>query len=289
MNKSVLALTLSVLAVFGWNLPLAHSAPPPAQEDAAKPIVLEVDVDELPEGERDVGPVVLEQLRSLVEDGGFEIVEDADDATLLRVRVRRMEAGDRNYGLHFEFVDGDVVDPAIEWTDCVFCTEARLLQKLEAVAPDLLAAIEARQQAEAEAASTEDEGGGDEGEGEGGESEDGGDDGRVEPPPKPIGPLGGAGIGLAVAGLGVTIAGAVQWSRGRVPNDDITSPVSEGRDYTGQGQLLVGIGAGVLVVGAVMLGVDLGVLAKKRKRGHQARILPVVGPKQAGLVLRGRF
>jgi hypothetical protein len=280
MSKPVLALFLCVPAVVGWAIPV--------QAAAADPVLLDVDVDELPESDQVVGPVILEHFGRLVEDAGFEVTDASEGATVLRIRLRRLEAGDRNYGIHFEFVDGGAVEPAIDWVDCVFCTEARMLQKLDAVAPSVLEAIEARQQASGD----EGEDAGEGGEG-GGVGMDGGsepeDDGGAEPKRRPIGPLGGAGIGIAAAGLGVTIAGAVQWSRGRVPNDDLTSRISEGRDYTTQGQVLVGIGVGALVVGAVMLGVDMGVLAKRRSGEARARISPTIGPERAGLVVQGRF
>lgn len=280
MTKPVLALSLAALAVFGWSLPVAHSAPPAAAA-ARQRVALEVDVDELPQAERGVASVVLEHMRELIEGGGYEVAPEAE--TVLRVRLRQLEAGDANYGIHFEFVEGDVVEPATEWTDCVFCTEARLLQKLDATEEALLKSI-----AERQAAGSSDDGGGETGGEETGGDEGGDGDGDVGKPVKPIGALGGAGIGVAVVGIGVTIGGAVQWSRGRVPNDDITSMISEGRDYTGQGQLLVGIGVGAVVVGAVMLGVDVGLRAKRQK-APRAHIVPTLSGKHAGISITGRF
>jgi hypothetical protein len=100
-------------------------------------------------------------------------------------------------------------------------------------------------------------------------------------------------VGIAVAGGGIaaTIVGAIDLSRGDDRNDDLTKMLSEGRDYTGQGQLLVGIGVGAVVVGAVMLGVDLGLRAKRRKQSDHAHalVVPTFAPNQGGISITGRF
>ncbi|PRQ04052.1 hypothetical protein ENSA5_11000 [Enhygromyxa salina] len=284
MTKPILALFLSALPLLGWPLPTAHSAPPPASQTATPPVALEVHVDELPEDERGVAPVIFDQVRALVEDGGFELTDDVDDATVLRVRLRLMEAGDRNYGIHFEFVDGDTVEAAVEWTDCVFCTEARMLQKLDSVKPDLLAAIEARQRLEP--ASDSGDSGDELGDDEGGE-----DDGGVVTTPKPIGPLGFAGTAVSVLGIGAVIWGAVEMSRGRVydqPAGDYYERT--GADHAPRGYALLGVGAAVTTAGLVMLGVDLGRRAKQRKQARaQALVFPLVSPTGFSLGVSGSF
>ncbi|KIG15271.1 hypothetical protein DB30_05815 [Enhygromyxa salina] len=269
-----------MLAVFGWTHPIAHAAPPAASQTSADPIALAVDVSELPEAERGVGPVLLGQLRTLVEAGGFEITEDPAAAMVLQVRVRILEAGDRNYGIHFEFVDGGSVVPAAEWTDCVFCTEARMLQKLESKQAELLASIEARQQVPAET----DDGG------DGGDS-DSEDDGGAAPLPKPIGPIGIAGAAVSVVGLGAIVWGAVEVSRGRVyehPAGLFYERTSV--NHAPRGYVLVGVGAAVATAGLVMLGVDMGRRAKQRKHGRsQALIVPTFSPTGLGLGISGSF
>jgi hypothetical protein len=268
-------------------------------------VALEVDVKALPKDERDVGPVVLEQLRALVEAGDFEITDDAEGVPLLRVRLRLMEAGDRNYGIHFEFVEGDAVEPAVQWTDCVFCTEARMLQRLESVAPELLAAIEARLLGQPDAGS--DTGGVGVGEDVGDESEGDEDDGGVIAPPidtraKPIGPLGYAGIGTAVLGLGLTIGGAVEASRGR-QYDPACGPDGcpmgtsntyqelTGTDHRPIGYALLGVGVSAAIAGIVMIGVDVGRRAKTRRPADQRRalIVPIASPAGAGIGVSGHF
>jgi hypothetical protein len=289
MNKPLIALSLSLLAVFGWSLPIAHAAAPAASAAAAEPVALTVSVDELPEDERGVGPVLLEQLRSLVEAGGYEISEDAGAATVLRVRLRILEAGDRNYGMHFEFVDSGVVTPAVEWTDCVFCTEARMLQKLDAKKKELLAAIEARRKAPA----VVDDGGEDDGsdaDDDSGDGDDGGDGGS-EPLPKPIGPIGITGAAVSVVGLGAIAWGAVEVARGEVyePSAGYFQDRT-GTNHAPRGYALVGIGAAVTAAGLVLLGVDLARRAKQRKHARsQALVLPLVSPTGFGLGVTGSF
>ncbi|PRP99915.1 hypothetical protein [Enhygromyxa salina] len=282
MKKPLLALSLSVLAVFGWAHPIAHSAPPPASETSAEPLALGVDVSELPEAERGVGPVLLEQLRSIVEAGGIEITDDPGAATVLQIRVRLMEAGDRNYGIHFEFVEGDSVVPAAEWTDCVFCTEARMLQKLESKQDELYASIQAHQEASVDA---------DTGEDSGAEGDGGHDDGGVEPLPKPIGPIGVAGAAASVVGLGVIVWGAVEVSRGRVYDHPAGAfKVRTGVDHAPRGYVLVGVGAAVASAGLVLLGVDVARRAKQRKRARsQALVVPLFSPTGLGLGVSGSF
>ena len=58
------------------------------------------------------------------------------------------------------------------------------------------------------------------------------------------------------------------------------------------GYVLVGVGATAVVVGAVLLGVDLGVRAKKRKREAQAgkpAVFPIFSPDGVGVGVSGRF
>lgn len=283
MSKSILALSLAALAVFGWSLPVAHSAPPAATAPAGQSVVLEVDVDELPEAERAIASVVLEHMRELVEGGGYAVTEEAE--TVLRVRLRRLEAGDRNYGIHFEFVDGDVVEPAVEWTDCVFCTEARLLQKLDAAQAEVLGAIAERQRGAAA-----DDGGGEDGGGEETGGDEGGD-GDVGESVKPIGVLGGAGIGVAVVGIGVTIGGAVELSRGRVYDDlgEGERLYRTGTDHRPPGYVLIGLGAAATVAGIVMLAVDVSTRAKQRKRAQPARAIVVPSFNNIGIGVVGQF
>ncbi len=105
-----------------------------------------------------------------------------------------------------------------------------------------------------------------------------------------LGPVGYLGIGAAALGLGGVIAGAVLLDRGVVV-EDVGMTTIELADYRRPGAALLGVGLGLLVIGNVALGVDLGVLANRRRARTLARldgVAPIFGP-QVGFVLAGRF
>jgi hypothetical protein len=260
--------------------PEPDSSEPTTESAKITTIELVVDTTDLDEEFRGQSEHAIDELLPPhLEGTGYELSEGENGDIVLLIRFTTLEGGYQYHGLHFEFVRDGQAEAAIDWVHCAGCSQVRLAESLEKIMPSLLAALDEERQALA--ASTAVEAAGD------GDGDTSGPDER--PQIKAIGPLGGAGVGVAAVGLGVTIAGAVQWSRGQVPEDDLTSETSRGRDFTRQGQLLVGVGAGALVVGAVMLGVDLGLRAKKRSRAGQAQVIPVLGPEQAGIVFQGRF
>jgi hypothetical protein len=81
-----------------------------------------------------------------------------------------------------------------------------------------------------------------------------------------LGPVGYAGIAASGVGLGAAIVGAVFVHRGREIHGDPGAPVLDYTDYRPLGVALVGAGLGVMVVGNVLLGVDLGLLRDRRQR-----------------------
>jgi hypothetical protein len=252
--------------------------PPTAVQDGPRPVRLELDASAV--GDRALGleDLLREELAPVFGANQAQLVDmSRSEVPHLRVRIggKFKDIELFKYELHFELVEGDNVTKLIDPVVCEKCYDDVIVSTVGAQVPTLLEAVDARTAAV-------DPGDGDPGDGDSG-------DGDSTPSRKPIGPIGGVGIGVAAAGLGITIAGAVQWSRGRVPDDDLTRRTSEGRDYTGQGQLLVGLGAGALVVGVVMLAVDLSVLAKRRNGAARAQLLPTIGPERAGIVVQGRF
>lgn len=103
-----------------------------------------------------------------------------------------------------------------------------------------------------------------------------------------LGPVGYVGIASTVVGLGATIAGGVFLSRGEVveeANINVTT-----RDYRPAGWAMLGAGAAVMVVGNVLLGVDLGILSRRRA-GQRARVtgLGLMVADGSGVVVSGRF
>lgn len=279
--KQIQSLLVCSLAL---SMPLAPStagAQAPSEE-ASAPIRVYIETDTKALGERGLGMqgAVIREMRGAFEAAGVELLEPEDeDPNAVRLRIRftgnAEDVDVYDYELNFELIDGKTATQLIEPVACPKCVDAVLYEKLHEQVSPLVEAIKA------ETATNTD----------GSDSTPPSGDGDGDPatlPPKPIGVLGGMGIGVAAVGLGVTIAGAVQWSRGRVPEIDLTRPTSEGLDYTPQGKILVGVGVGTLVVGAVMLGVDLGLRAKQRRKSNYS-VVPTFGPQQAGISFHGRF
>lgn len=108
------------------------------------------------------------------------------------------------------------------------------------------------------------------------------------PGSRPLGPVGTAGIVLGGAGLGVAIAGIV-----RMAEPNVFIPASTNHElpmvtYTRiQGGIVLGTGLAVAAVGASMLAVDLAVLRKRSAR--RFAVAPTLAPTMAGLDLRLRF
>gem|GEM_PF-1621626 len=277
-------------------------APTPGLPGPTIRVALEADVSELGELGHGLGKKMIEQLQDDFEAAGIEVVgvgEPADVA--LRIRIRVLESDEWDYGLHFEFVGEDKkrTRSAIDWFDCHLCVDARMFPRLDAVAPDLIAAIEREVASMAEVGDSGDNDGS--GDTEGGGSSDSGEDsdtgedpdGGSEPPPpkpKPIGALGFAGVAGLALGTGLGIAGVVELPRGVALGQSDATPFLDEIDHRTPGLVLLGVGAAVFVAGAVMLGIDVGTRAKKR-RPDTAR-LPTVSPlvgRITGLGVAGKF
>lgn len=280
MKKSIIAL-LSISCFAAGVLSPRHglAAPPAASDEAStRAVALEVDISAVGEHAQGLDEKIRETLQPKLEEANFGLVDDAP--LVLRVRLRTLESGPRDYGVHFEFVEADgSVDMAIEWVDCSFCADARLLPLLEAQAPALIDAIEERAKATAQAANGNDDGSAVV------------DDRPEVRPVKPLGPLGHAGIGVTVLGLGATIVGAVELSRGRVYDSPGDGYDLSGTDHRPPGYALVGVGAAATVAGLVILGVDAGRRAKQRKQSTTSRalIIPSITPSGVGVGVIGRF
>ncbi|MEX1364159.1 MAG: hypothetical protein AB1Z98_13610 [Nannocystaceae bacterium] len=120
-------------------------------------------------------------------------------------------------------------------------------------------------------------------------SEGGG--GLVHPQPariRPIGGLGITGIVVGAGGLATTVAAAVDLRRGERVDEPTSAGLTNTTDFRPRGRALLGVGLGLLVTGAVLVGVDVGLRAKKRKR----RAVDVgfgLAPSFTGASVRGRF
>jgi hypothetical protein len=100
--------------------------------------------------------------------------------------------------------------------------------------------------------------------------------------------VGSGGIVLGGAGLGVAIAGVVRMSQ---PNQSMPDPTNHEMlivtDTRIQGGIVLGAGLAVAAAGATMLAIDLTVLRKRSAR--RLAVAPVLSASMAGLDLRIRF
>ena len=120
-----------------------------------------------------------------------------------------------------------------------------------------------------------------------------------EPTPTPprrrrvLGPAGYVGIVASGVGLGTGIAGALLLYRGNAVHGDPGIPLVTSTDYRPAGVALIGSGVGMMVLGNVLLGVDLGILRDRRdqRRDDHAELagVRVWARDGAGLAVHGRF
>lgn len=273
MSKSVPTFTASCLLV-ALSFARPSLAAPPADSDP-RTVSLQVDVDDLGDKGIGLGDKILEHIEPRIAEADFRIVKDDDDAAMvLRIRFRALQSSEYDYGVHFEFVEGDSREPAIEWVDCHMCVDARLIPVLDEQLPALLLALDERADELAVA-----------GNGDGGEPE------PVGPMPKPITPLGIGGSIVAAIGVGALIGGSVELSRG-VMTESLQREQRDVTDHRPPGYTLLGVGATALVAGIAMLGVDLSAQSKKRKaraQAERAQVFPLLAPGSVGLGIAGRF
>lgn len=287
MNAKLLSTSFATFALLCSGV-AAGEAP---AEDARPKILLQADSSEL--GKRGTGldKIMLDRLGPALETEGIDTTGSILNLGV-RVRVVPVDMGAIHYSILFEIEKDDMYTQVLGAVDCKPCTDATLLEKIDSRAPALADLIKERSDDGQAPDGATTEGGDDSTTGEEG-GEDTGGDGDVEPEPqtRPIGALGYAGIETATLGLGATIAGAVELSRGVV----IESFGNEQRnriDHRPPGIALVGVGATALAVGLVILGVDLGVRAKKRKARtprDQARLFPIIIRDSVGLGVSGAF
>lgn len=292
VTRSILVFALTAAAPLTPTLAVAQSP----QAEAPAPIRVYIETDTKALGERGKGMqgALIRELRAAFEAGGVELLNaDEDDPDAVRLRVRFSGNAEDvylfDYELHFEVIKGKTATQLTEPITCVDCFDPALYGALNQHVPALIDAIEAL-----EAEPVDDTEGNDvtppsgDGDVEGGDGDGDGD--LTEPLPKPIGSLGYAGIGVAVVGLGVTVGGAVELSRGRVYDQDDTFYEYVGADHRPIGYALVGAGAAATVAGLVMLGVDAGRRSKLRKqtRAH-VLVVPSISPSNAGIGIVGRF
>lgn len=270
--------TLALVASLGSSM--ASAAPPSDVSPRPGPvpaIELRVEASAVDDSAR-LAEFVRETLSPHLMDAGYAVYPvDADAQLVVRVRLEPLEVGERNYGLHFEFIEDDRATPAIAWIDCVFCTQYRLETKLDEAAPELVQAIDERAAATTEPRPAE--------------------PAHTPPPtpeprptdstaPAPVGPLGIAGVVVAATGVGVSIAGAIELSRGVVVGDG-TDFERTRTDRRPLGAALLGAGGTAALVGVALLATDL--VRRAPPRSARATVVPLVSPRFTGVALLGQF
>jgi hypothetical protein len=290
-----MATTLATVLAATLAWPVRAGAEPRA-EGAVR---IEVDVSALPKGDRyteDTRRWVSRNQTAVLERAGFVVSNDASRA----VRIEISRYGE--YGVHTRAKLMVVGDPgSVRELVCESCMDSQFLARVdeetamlverlragpEAVKPvppvEAEPATEAEPEPEQRVESPEET---DEPEQAEASAEPG--DGRDG---KRIGVAGYVGIGALALGAGVTLGGVIVLvddpSIGlQAMNDD----VEEVADRVPLGAGLTGIGAALLVAGAVLVTVDQTVLRKRRARRAQTALVPILSPIGAGLSWTARF
>jgi hypothetical protein len=284
-KQTSLVVSLSAALSFGAPRLAVASSPeseaPPASSETKVKIALVVDAAAIDDEFRhQLEVITTRQLQPALEEAGYEVTDGFVDLAL-QVRYTPVEAGQfRDHGIHFEVIKGKSVEPAIQWVLCNACGQVRLEELLTETTPQLIEALNKA----TETPSTQTP--------EGHHNDDPNGSNNDSQPvelPKPIGPMGGVGIGVAAVGLGVLIWGGVELSRG-VVIDDRGNEQRSLVDHRPRGNALLGVGAASLVVGAVLLGVDLGLRSKQRKQARsKTAVAPFFTPQSVGIGVAGQF
>lgn len=231
---------------------------------------------------RDV--VVFQVTEAFRGSHGVEVVEQGEDAALLRIAVTSIDLESLHYEVTLEIQRGTkrtTFDPF----ECKECTEhgiARaVVSRLGKVVPYLAVAEEEPQETGPTEGPTgpEVEEPGPEAPGPEGPEE-------TDKPRAPLGVVGKVGIGVLATGAAGLIAGGVVFAQGRKLDDPSGNLEEAGQvDYHPPGIATMAVGGALLVTGVTLLVVDR---VRARKPGGQektTRLSPTVG----GVVLVHRF
>lgn len=257
----------------------------PSNEVEYVPVALETRFKyDTPERRQRIQPTLEKRTTDALKSRhGIDVVESGDATIVLHLidlaEKPTAETALVDYAVLLEVqVDGKVVGDAD--VTCMGKGEAELVDCTIEGLPAILDHIPTRPVRGREPAGTN-EGLPDEG-GDGGTSVDANDNDRVAP----LGPWGISGIVVGAGGIATLIAGGVDLGRGEVAED--TFGQDETRDFRPRGRALVGVGVGLVVVGALAVGIDAGMRANKRKEAS-ARLRLDAGPRFVGASLVGRF
>jgi hypothetical protein len=243
-------------------------------------VALELSFDELPPAlQTELEPLTRAELDSLARTHGFSAAAVGGPADLMiHAKVSQPEGQSSVFLItaSVEF-EGETIREVKEDV-CLRCTTSEVASEILVILPDALTqAREARAQAAAEAPPPTV------------------DSEPVEAPilrdePALLGPVGYVGIASSALGLGAAIAGGVFLHRGEVVVGEPLGPTIETVDHRPAGLALIGTGLGVMVLGNILLGVDLGILRKHRtEKTAQLVGFGATAGTCSGVVLHGRF
>jgi hypothetical protein len=240
----------------------------PAQADSASIRVI-VDTEALGDAEAPFEGAANERLRAALEEAGYELDDSVRANATVRVRISYFNEADLDYQIDVDLAVGEQI-LQLGTLGCPSCVEDDLLRAIDGRHAEILTALE-----RALAQQTKPQPVGD-----------------VDPPAapttkaKPIGALGGVGIGVSVLGVGMLVVGGIEFGRGRM-YDDVVDTERTGVDHRPVGGALLGVGAVMLTAGVTMLVVEL---VRSKKRRQQAGLAhPLLGPNLVGLGYSARF
>lgn len=273
------------LLITWFTMAMAYMAwPAIARAEQPKPtLVLEVDVSALPRDDETEGLrfLLVERQTRILQEGGIAVVESDSEEARIRVTVSRYGEGDLNYRFTVMLLEGEAVEVERTLT-CDLCRDTELVTKVS----EEVARVSGRFLHEREAAA-----GAEPGIREGGPAESQPGEFELAPRVRRVGGAGWAGIGLAAAGVGFGVGGAVELAKPATrelsEGDYLTRTVTEPRLL---GSTLLGVGIGLIVGGAVLTAIDqTTLLERRRRRARQLSLTPSFSATGVCLSLSGRF
>lgn len=215
-----------------------------------------------------------EKIHTGITEAGFVITDEVTADATVRLSLKVDDAANFIYHFEIEIAVGDQ-HTVLDQAKCEDCLTDKLVLVAEQQAPRIIDALKvARVRSNAPPTTLP--------------HEPTNEDEKVEP----LGPLGGVGIGVAVLGLGATIAGAVEISKGKVVDpDSLDRPDLEFTDHRPAGRALLGVGVAAVTVGVALLVTDV-VIRSKKRRGQTSSVrapFPMIGHGTVGVGLIQKF
>ena len=257
-----------ILSLVGVEVPGPTLVPMVAPAGAETParVELRVDTEALGSEGEPLANKISEAADEVVTELGFAEPSESLDPVVTIVIERTGDDENPGYVVGFSIEKGeDIVPGSARQADCALCTRGELVATIEAELPSLLELVREHQVPAAVG------------------GEEGGEDGGGEET-KAIGPLGFAGIGVAVLGAAGGGVGAAFAVRGVVPDEPGASGAGQAlaTNYRTPGIATVAIGGVVLVAGLVMLAID--VSKRKKARSSASSTTGSVEPRGLGIV-----